>query len=192
MGDDMPLLRLKRFTQDIFTHYLHLADEPTESEENTALGKKLRASYSMTCQTVLFFNQSVPDMALFDWCQETPLSYQLEIDHFIGLLEDSTRWAISAIGMGEGMEPESLKERLIVDVDNYRIATLPDRKDDAVTAQFEKTCNLIHEEVPLNLRKRKALVRLIWAYICAKDLTAMARELSSCDRVEYLRRLTKY
>lgn len=188
----MPLLRLKSFTQDIFTHYLHLADEPTESEENTALGKRLRASYSMACQTVLFFNQSVPDMSLFDWCRETPVSYQLEIDHFIGLLEDSTRWAISAIGMGEGVEPEDLRVRLIADMDILRIAVLPDREDDAITTQFEKVCALIHQDVPLNLRKRKALIRLIWAYICAKDLTAMARELSSVDRVEYLRKLTKY
>ena len=187
----MPILRLKSYAATIYKHYLNLADEPTESEENTTLGKKIRNSYSMTTQTVLFFNQPVEEMDLESWCNEVPISYQLKIDDFISKLEDSTRWAISAIDMREE-EPAMLKVRLLYDIDKLRIKLLDEYENDSITAQFEKTCNLLHTDLPDNLRKRKALIRLVWAYLEAKELTAMARELSSCNRIDYLKKLTKY
>lgn len=68
----MPLLRLKQYTGTIFQRYLKLAEEPTDDEENTSLGKRIRSSYSITTQTVLFFNQSLPDMGLGQWCEKVP------------------------------------------------------------------------------------------------------------------------
>lgn len=176
----MPLLRLKSYTQEIFNKYLHLADEPTESEKATALARRLRTNAEQTCQTVLFFNQSMPEMPFLDWCNQAPTAYLTKIDDFIGLLEDSIRWAISAIGISQ-LEPEVLREKLLVNMDSYRISTLPERDNDLITNQFEKTWRLIYAEVPDNLRKRKSLIRLVHSYLCAKELTTMARELSQCD-----------
>lgn len=189
----MPLLRLKQYTNTIFTRYLALAKEPTEDEERTTLGKRIRSSYSTTTQTVLFFNQPLPDMALGQWCEQVPLCYILEVDHFISLMEDSTRWAISAIALPEELEPDSqaLLNLLLADIEEFRIATVSEDPD-SITTQFEKTCTLLHNELPSNLRKRKALIRLIWGYLSAKKLIGMARELDGCDRLDYLRKLTRY
>lgn len=189
----MPLLRLKQYTSTIFQRYLKLAEEPTDDEENTGLGKRIRSSYSIATQTVLFFNQSLPDMNLGQWCEKVPFSYLLELDHFISLMEDSTRWAISAIALPEDAEPEAepLKNLLLADMEELKIRAVSEESD-SVTAQFEKTCFLIHEELPSNLRKRKALVRLVWSYLSAKKLTSMARNLDGCDRIDYLRKLTRY
>ncbi|HEY9665195.1 MAG TPA: hypothetical protein V6C91_00230 [Coleofasciculaceae cyanobacterium] len=187
----MALLRLKSYTQEIFNKYLNLADEPTEVEKSATLGKRLRSSFTQTCQTVLFFNQSMPEMSFLEWCDRTPVTYLAEVDNFVGLLEDSARWAISAPGASQ-LEPEALREKLLVNMESYRISTLPERDNDLITNQFQKTWQLVYAEVPDNLRKRKSLIRLVHSYLCAKELTAMARELSQCDRVDYLRKLTKY
>lgn len=189
----MPLLRLKQYTSTIFTRYLALAKEPTEDEERTTLGKRIRSSYSTTTQTVLFFNQALPDMDMGQWCEKVPFSYLLELDHFISLMEDSTRWAISAIALPEEPEPEAkpLLNLLLADLEEFRISAISENPD-SITTQFEKTCTLLHDELPFNLRKRKALVRLIWSYFSAKKLIGMARELDGCDRLDYLRKLTRY
>ena len=188
----MPLLRLKSYTSEIFSKYLALHEEPTESEEFSTEGSRITSSYIMVCQTVLFFNQSLPDMPLTNWCGEVPASYLLKLDHTISLLEDSRKWAISSLGMPQQNEPDDLRDRIITDIDDFRIRLQPELADDAVTGQFTKCCNLIHDILPLNRRTRNALIRLIWAYLSAKDCIAMAKEMSLADRIEYLRRLTKY
>lgn len=188
----MPLLRLKNFSNEIYLKYLALADEPTPDEKKTAIAKKLRISYAVTAQTVLFFNQAQPNMPLDQWVEKVPSSYFFEIDHFLSLLEDSIRWAVSAIGMPACSTEESeLEAKLLSDIDNFKVYENDEQKDQ-ITVQFQRTCLLVHSEVPNNLRKRKALLRLIWAYLCAKDLTIMGRDLSSCDRVDYLKKLTNY
>jgi hypothetical protein len=187
----MSYLRLKTYTSDIYDRYLRLQDEPTEDEKITLLGKRLRLAYTLCCKTVLFFSQPLADMSLSEWCDTTPISFQLEVDNFISLLEDSARWSLSAIGLNEAYS-DAMSDRLILDIDSYRITLQPEYENDALTTQFEKICNLVHSEVPNNLRKRKALIRLIWAYLSAKELVSMSHELTSCDRIEYLRRLTKY
>jgi hypothetical protein len=187
----MSYLRLKTYTNDIFSRYLRLQDEPTEDEKATLLGKRLRTAYNICCKTTLFFTQPLPEMALEDWCNQTPVTLQLEVDNFISLLEDSIRWSLSAIGASDTYT-DAMSDKLLVDIDNFRITTQPEYQNDGLTTQFQKICNLIHDEVPNNLRKRKALIRLIWAYLSAREMVVMSRESSTCDRVEYLRRLTKY
>lgn len=188
----MTFLRLKSYTTAIFDRYLQLQDEPTEDEKMTLLGKRLRTSYTICCKTVLFFAQPQKEMSLEDWCNHTPLSFQMEVDHFISLLEDSVRWGISAIGVPTGYKPDELVRRLNADMASLKIVLQPNYENDAVTTQFEKLCNLIHNEVPDNLRKRKALIRLIWAYISGKQLISMSREFTCSDRIEYLKSLTRY
>lgn len=188
----MSFIRLKTYTDDIFKRYLRLQDEPTEDEKSTALGRKVRLQFNMCCKTVLFFSQPNPEMTLAEWCEVVPTSVLFQIHHFTSLLEDSARWSISAVGMPLEIKPDAMVQRLLSDIDNFRIILQPEYEDDAVTTQFEKICNLIHDEIPNNLRKRKALIRLIWSYLAAKELIIMSREYTSCDRVDYLRRLTKY
>lgn len=168
------------------------ADEPSESEEVSAKGRKLRTSFAATAQTVLFFNQSPDDQPLAQWMTKTPISYQLKLNHCLSLLEDSARWSLSSLGLEEESDasfPD--KNFLLLDLERLRIEESPEDSD-VITSGFHATCALCHDTCPSNTRLREGIIRLIWSYLIAKELTAEARELALCDRLQYLKQITRY
>lgn len=185
------MLRLKGYTAFMFRRYLQLLETTKHPEFRTSEDKLVLASFVTTGETVLFFNQSEPESDFLDWSNnpDVPVSYQLKINHCVCLLVDSAFWCLSSSIMAIENFPEN--SRFWLDLTNFRIEETDENKD-VLTKQFFQTCNLVHRVCPQNTRLREGLIRLIWAYIMAKELTAEARDLSSLDRLTYLKQLTNY
>lgn len=183
------LLRLKRYSAFIFKRFMSTLE--LEGRGLTYENKIITAKYMATGQTVLFFNQSIADMDFEEWLKsdEVPITYQLKINHCLTLLIDSHRWASHSLNMELESFPE--KSLFTIDLDNFKIEE-DDSGKDGLTKQFFDVCSTLHEKCPQNTRLRESLIRLIWSYLTAKDLTAQARDLSAVDRIAYLKRLTLY
>lgn len=184
------MLRLKPYTRFLFERYLTWAYEPDITDETSTKGKRLRASYALTAETVLFMNQSSSAATITEWIGECPVGYQLKLSRCLSLLEDSTRWAISAIGLERESETDFPEKHLaVIDLNELKIQEHP-LSTDVLTSRYAQTCRLVHEVCPQNNRLKESLDRLIGSYLAAKDLTYQARELALCDRLQYLKRIT--
>lgn len=187
----MGILRLKDYTMFMYHRYVEVLEGNKHRSVRSSNDGLIVASFAMTGQTLLFFNQSAPNRTFLEWTNdpEIPVSYQLKINHALSLLVDSCFWCLSA----NVLEYEDFPERCCfsLDLDDFRIAESDDSKD-GLTKQFYNTCSLIHRVCCQNTRMREGLIRLIWSYIMSKELTSEARDLSQLDRLAYLRRLTSY
>lgn len=187
------MFRLKPYARFIYSSFLGWAKEPTPSEEKSLKGVRIRSSFASTAETFIFLNQASFAQSFDTWLEETPLSYQLKFLNCLSLLEDSAKWAIASIGLEEE-ESESFpgKNCLVLNLEQLKISEIRETEEDVLSKRFSVTCGLLHGICPANTRLKNSLDRLIWAYLEAVQVTSQSRELSLCDRLQYLKRITSY
>ena len=176
------LLRLRQYGAEIMGRFTELMNDPTLTPEQAALTRRIESDIVRLATIILYFNQPIEDCPLELWVEQTPQPYREKLLRSLALLQETLFWTKVAIAKGED---EAIK---IDYLDALRIESLD---PSALHSSFAVTCRKLHELIPRTIYLKFALIRLIKAYEESREAIAMAQDLTSCDRLAYLKRISR-
>lgn len=121
-------------------------------------------------------------MSLEEWQDQTPIIYREKLTYCLSLLEDANAWTEQAI---VNEKDEAIKLDYL---DDLRIENL---SNSVLHQTFATVCRQLHSLCPHNLYLKFALIRLYKSYAVALEAVEYAQKINQCDRLEYLKRITR-
>lgn len=176
------LFRLRDYGTQIMGRFVSLMDTLSPTEEQAALIKRFEADIERLATVIMFFNQPLEDCSLEEWIEQTPQIYREKLLRSLSLLQECLFWTKMAILHGEDR---------VIGLDYLETLRVDPLESSALHSSFVLTCRQLHRLIPQNLYLKFALVRLIRSYCEAKEAIAMAQDLTSCDRLAYLKRISR-
>ena len=116
------------------------------------------------------------------WLERTPQIYREKLTQCLSLLEESNFWLDRCI-VNERDEAIGLDYLDQLQIDNLSNSVLHQ--------SYASLCGQLHDLCPHNLYLKFALLRLYKSYALALDTIDFARDIHQCDKIDYLKRITR-
>lgn len=112
----------------------------------------------------------------------TPKIYREKLMNVLCLIEESNFWVERCI---TNEKDDAIK------LDYIDTLVIDNLSNSVLHTTFATVCRQLHAFCPHNLYLKFALIRLFQAYSAALETVEYAQNIHHCDRLEYLKRITR-